>query len=113
MAEEHFYMKRGDTRPELQVTLKDGTGTAVNVTGTTIKFSMKNKLTGQLKINEGTVTIVTAASGVVKYTWVAADTDTVGEYEAEFEVTFGGGAIETFANSKANRLLVHIISELA
>ena len=35
----------------------------------------------------------------MQYIWDAADTATVGSYQAEFEVTFAGGAVETFPNN--------------
>jgi hypothetical protein len=35
----------------------------------------------------------------VQYDWSAADTATIGTYNAEFEVTYGDSSIETFPNN--------------
>ena len=114
MARVIFDMKQGDLKPALQVTLKDGDGVAVNVTGATVKFSMRNQATRALKINEGTVTLVTAASGIVRYDWVAGDTDTPGLYDAEFEVTYAGPAgPETFPNNDEHFFTVRVNREIA
>jgi len=114
MALEIFDIKQNDTKPDLQVTLKDGAGAAVDVTGATVRFSMRNQLTKALKVNEQAVTLVTAASGVVKYVWgtLAGDNDTPGLYDAEFEVTYSGGAIETFPNNPEHALVVRVNKEL-
>jgi hypothetical protein len=45
-------------------------------------------------------TISNADGGVVYYQWQTGDTDTIGSYEAEFEVTFTGGEIESFPNNR-------------
>jgi hypothetical protein len=37
---------------------------------------------------------------------LAADTDTIGSYEAEFQITFTDGKIETFPNSDFIRITV-------
>ena len=34
----------------------------------------------------------------VKYEWQPGDTDTEGFYDAEFEVTYSDGTVETFPN---------------
>lgn len=106
-----YYIKQNDTSPDLQVTLKDGDGEAVDVTSSTIVFTMSAG--GVVKVSEQSATIVTASSGVVKYEWAAGDTDTPGTYEGEFEVTFSGGKIQTFPNSDAQRLNIYIAKELA
>jgi hypothetical protein len=48
---------------------------------------------------DATAQIVNEATGIVQYNWVADDTDTVGSFQAEFEVTYSDGTIETFPNN--------------
>ena len=43
----------------------------------------------------GTITIVTAAEGVVEYEWAVADTATAGRFDGEFVVTDGGVPLVT------------------
>lgn len=92
-----FYMKQNDTQPRMLATLQDGDEVAINLTGASVRFHMRT-LAGTLK-TDAAATIVTAASGIVRYDWAAADTDTVGTYQAEFEVTYPDATVETFPNS--------------
>jgi hypothetical protein len=55
-------------------------------------------LDGVIKINEA-MTITDADNGVVQYDWQTGDTDTVGIYYVEFQVTYSDSSIETFPNS--------------
>jgi hypothetical protein len=96
------YMKQGDTKPDLELTFLDGNGSAVDLTGATVVFSMRRA--GTVVISEQACTLVTAASGEAKYVWQAGDTDTAGVYEGEAEVTFSGGGVETWPNSKHIRI---------
>ena len=112
MAAETFYIKQSDLLPLLRATLKDGAGVAVNLTGSTVVFSMRDLIANTLKINEAAVTIITPASGIVEYTWVTANTDTAGTFTGEFEVTDTGGKPLTFPNSRANQLLIVIEGQL-
>lgn|SRR3990167_2435230 len=105
-----FYIKRNDTSPALQVTLKDGDGVAVNVTGATVVFHMVDSVTRAVKVNAA-ATIVTAASGIVKYSWAAADTNAEGTFEAEFQVTFASGLVETYPNGE--HITVRVTKDLA
>lgn len=91
-----FRIKQNDTSPSLQATLKDATGSAVNITGATVRFHMKS-LEGSVKV-DAEMEITDAEGGVVQYDWSASDTDTVGTYRAEFEVTYADASIETFPN---------------
>jgi len=47
---------------------------------------------------------------LVRYNWIAADTDTIGSYQAEFEVTYADASIETFPNDGYIR--VEIIDDI-
>jgi len=93
-----FYIKDSDTLPAIQAILTDATDTVVNLSGCTVRFIMTNKSTAVVAV-DAAATVVNAAGGVVRYNWVTGDTDIAGGYRAEWEVTFGGGGVETFPNS--------------
>ena len=106
MATPTFYIKQNDTRPELDVFLRDDKDRTINITGATVKFSMRNASTNVVKISLGAVTTVSSTSGRVKYSFSAADTDTAGNFDGEFQVTFVGGQIETFPNDGYIKVIV-------
>ena len=83
-----FTINQDDLLPELQVTLKNADGTVEDPTGNTPTFFMKS-LDG-LKTVTGVAAIVDGPNGIVKFTWSGTDTDTVGNYQAKFEITVGG-----------------------
>jgi hypothetical protein len=93
-----FTIKKGDTSPSIQSILKDSAGVAVNITGATVKLHMKAVGSSSLKVDQ-TMTIVDASGGIVKYDWSSSDTDTVGTYYVEFEVTKADSSVETFPNN--------------
>lgn len=95
-----WVMKQNDTWPPLgdattPVILKDDTGAAINLTGASVKLFIRPADDPLGTPISRTVTIVTPASGTVRYDWVAADTATVGEFIFEFQITFGDGKIAT------------------
>ena len=93
-----FTIKKGDTSPSIQSTLKDSAGVAVNITGATVKIHMKEIGSSTLKVDQ-TMIIVDASGGIVKYDWSSSDTDTIGTYYVEFEVTKADNSVETFPNN--------------
>jgi hypothetical protein len=109
MPEPDFYVKQGDTRSPYVRTLEDGDGNPVNISGATVAYRMQPL--GGIQTISGPATILNAPQGQVSYSWQAADTDTAGIYFAEWEVTFSGGAVQTFPNGGYD--LVHIGPELA
>lgn len=94
-----FYIKQNDTSPALQATLKDSNDTAIDLSNASVKFHMRKVGAVTPKI-DANATISNADGGVVYYQWQTGDTDTIGSYEAEFEVTFTGGEIESFPNNR-------------
>jgi hypothetical protein len=85
-----FAIKVGDRRPALRITCNQGDGTALDLTGATVTFSMKTRGGGPVKVSAQACTVITAASGIVEYRWAAADTDTAGDYDAEFRISLPG-----------------------
>jgi hypothetical protein len=99
-----FHMKKGDTSPSLLFTLSPA---SIDLTGATVRFSMRPKDGGAVKINRAAAVIVTpTGTPTVRYDWQAADTDTAGHFDAEFEVTYAGGAVETFPNDSFIRVSI-------
>jgi len=103
-----FSIKQNDTSPSLQATLKDASLTPINLSGATVMFHMKS-VDGTVKIDE-TMTITDAENGVVQYDWQVGDTDTVGTYYVEFEVTYSDASVETFPNN--GNKVVTVVREL-
>ena len=106
MATPTFYIKQNDTRPELDVFLRDDKDRTINVTGATVKFNMRNASDNIVKVNAGSVTTVTSTGGRVKYSFSSADTDTAGNFDGEFQVTFVGGQVETFPNDGYIKVII-------
>jgi len=104
-----FYVKQNDTSPFMLATLKDANEVAVDLTGASVRFHMRAVGASQVTVDADAV-VTDAEAGIVKYEWDAADTDTVGSYQAEFEVTFVSGDIETFPNNGYIR--VEIIDDI-
>ena len=103
-----FTIKQNDTSPSLGATLKDAQLVPVSLVGAAVKFHM-NSLEGVVKVNQ-TMTVTDAEGGVIQYDWQAGDTDTVGAYYAEFQVTYVDGSVETFPND--GNLVVSVVKEL-
>lgn len=100
-----FSIKQDDTKPTITATLTNGAGTAIDLTGATVKFRMRETGSTALKV-DAAATIVSAAAGTVSYQWVSGDTDTAGRYLAEWEITFAGGARQTVPSNRFNVISV-------
>ena len=85
---------QNDTKPYLEFEVTQE-GTPVDLTGCTVKFYMKNADTGAVKINGSACSITDATKGKCRYVWAAGDTDTIGTYLGEVEVTFPDSKIQT------------------
>lgn len=111
-----FVIKQNDRRPLFVVVLKDNIGeqdeATVNLTtATSAVFNMRTQAGTALQINRGSAAITNAAGGEVTYSWGTADTNTVGTFDAELEVTWSDGKAETFPNN--NYWTVQIVDDLA
>lgn len=95
-----YSLKQNDTYPVLTAILSDQLGAVDLTTADSVKLIMKMASPPTTVI--GTCVIATPQTGgnvgKVTYDWQASDTATVGEYQAEFEVTWNVGDVETFPN---------------
>lgn len=114
---QRFYIKQGDTLPAIRAVLKDANDNLVVLDGyETVKFHMAlNKKAAKIDAL-ATVESMTyegeTVNGVAYYWSVAnGDTDTAGEFNGEFQVTFDGGGIETFPNN--SNIIITITKQLA
>lgn len=103
-----FFLKRGDTSPALQYSLLPA---PIVLTGATVRFSMRPRGSVTPTINRAVAVIEDALAGIVRYDWQVANTDTPGLYEAEFEVTYADGTVETFPNS--DWIIIRIEGDIA
>ena len=103
-----FRIKQNDTSPSLEATLSDANLVPVNITAATVMLHMK-AIGGDVVLDEQ-MTITDAEGGVVQYDWQVGDTDTVGTYYVEFEVTYSDASVETFPNN--GNKVVSVVREL-
>ena len=92
----------------MRATLKDTSLTAVDLTGAAVRVHM-NSIEGTSKI-DAAMAVTNALGGVVQYDWQVGDTDTVGTYYVEFQVTFPDASVETFPNN--GNKVVSVVREL-
>src|SRR5688572_12051401 len=105
-----FAIKEGATLPAIESTLTYDDGTAIDLTGTSITFRMRRRSDTALTVN-GSAAIISATAGTVRYSWVSADTDTQGEYIAEWVITYPGGGILIAPSAGYNT--VHVVESLS
>lgn len=84
------YVKRNDHSRDITDTLKKN-GVAIDVTGATVLFKMRNQETGVPTSKAGAV--VSGPDGTVKVTLTSTETGSCGVFDVEWEVTFAGGAV--------------------
>lgn len=105
-----FSIKQNDTSPAMLATLQDASGVAINLTGATVRFHMRAIGSNSTVVNS-VATVVSALLGTVRYNWIAANTATIGSYQAEFQVTYSDATVETFPND--SYISVEIIDDIA
>lgn len=108
-----FEIKKGDRLPELEATLKAGSGAVLTATDlsavTGVKFLMRNHAETKT-INAAATVVGDGTTGEVSYAWADGDTDTPDLYEAEFQVTYIDGRKQTFPNE--GHFAVRVVDDL-
>jgi len=104
-----FEIKRGDTAPAFEKSLRDGLGQPVDISDSMeVDFHMRDvdfntivddDTSGAVFVEE----VPEEENGVVVfhalYQWQAGDTSDLGSYKAEFVVTFSDGTTQSFPRS--------------
>lgn len=110
-----FEIKENDLLPSITYQLQDAAGN-IDLTGSSVKFIMSAQLGVTNKV-DAAATIVTPASGIVRYDWTGTDTDTPNDpddpndaYFAEWEITFPSTKKLTVPND--GYITVRIIPDL-
>lgn len=105
-----IYIKRGDTALRFTDTIKDRDGVAIDLTGCTVSIIFKNLLTDG--IEENAAVIAAEDAGEVEYEISAggAETDDVGEFLVEWEVTTADS--KKFTYPRRGYYLVNILNDL-
>jgi hypothetical protein len=102
----------GDTRPRPIFTLRDKQGDPINLSGSTVLFKMRKlgetvlksevscTILSGLLLEDGTVDYTTpydvaGIGGRIRVDWDADDLDASGRYEAEIEITYNDGTVQT------------------
>lgn len=92
-----YYLKGGDKKPTLELTLYDDDGEVHNLTGATnAKLVVAQAVGGRRVVDNGSMTFASdRTTGVVKYTWAGTELR-AGEYLMEVIVDYGLSTQESF-----------------
>lgn len=102
-------IKLGATKPDLHMTLSDGTGVldvsvAAGVSSITIDIKQAD---GTVIRTAGTCSYISdGTDGRIKYLFVSPDTDTAGTHNFEINVNWSGGGITKFPDDGYGKLVV-------
>jgi hypothetical protein len=103
-----FTIKQNDTLPALEAQLLDAENNPINLDMCGVRFHMRDGY-GRKEIIRPAI-ITSAAQGLIKVNWQAGETDTVGVYRCEFQITFTDNTILTVPND--GYFLINIVQEL-
>ena len=108
-----FSIKQNDLLPVLEAVLQDVSGNPVDLNAaSSIVFHLREEKGSTLKITDGiVVTDANPTTGKVTYAWVGTDTNTVGLFLGEFEVTWAGAKKQTFPS--IGYISISVIDDLA
>ena len=103
MADEIITLVQNDTKFTKVFDVVDRNGDAFDLTGqSAILFKMFLDDASSSKIDSAMSVVGAETSGQVQYTFQDGDLDTVGIYNAEIEITFSSGKIQTAKGLKVN-----------
>lgn len=99
-----FTIKRGDTSPPIKYKLIGPDDYGKDIRGyNDVQFFMRERDEYTIVVSDdvsGNVNVVDAENGIIEYDWTAGDTETSGTYDAEWQVEFNDGSVETYPNDR-------------
>lgn len=97
---EVFYIKKGDTAPSVEATLRNRDRSPIDLTdAASVNFQMGS-------LDGACVIVDPATSGVVRYDWDTNDTATAGVFDAEFKVTWNDAREQTVPSRGTIRVYI-------
>ena len=113
-----FEIRKGDRLPPYLVDALDKDANPIDLSGqTAIVFSMRDRSTNVLKISQVAGSLEEGGDGAtfnrMRYDWQATDTDTVGQFEGEFELTFSPGVKRSFPASEKQTLIIQVHDDIS
>ncbi len=98
MAYSTWNFKRGDNNCIARTQLVDENNAPVAISGAVVRFHMGVR--GQAASVDSVATIITAATGIVQYSLTSGNLSVAGTFDAEWQVTFANGDIQTFPSDR-------------
>lgn len=89
-------------------TLKDNTGVAIDLTGSTVSFRLVEQATGSVKIDNASANIDDAVAGKVSYQPSGTDFDTPGKYAAYFIINSSPAQLLPYDGA---RFIIRVVEE--
>lgn len=105
-----FSIKAGARQPPIVATLGDDAGVVDLTAATAVRFRMWAVVGGAVKVGQPGSFVGPRTGGQVSYAWAAADTDTPGDFFADWLVTWADGTTQAFpTDPDAPNLLVRVL----
>lgn len=116
MSEPDFYLKLGDTSSVITSTVQNSGGTPVDIQNATVRWKLAPIGGGTVEIDTAATNAQTgagstsnASTGDVSYNWGTVPSS-AGRFLGEWEVTYLGGAVQTFPN--ADYITVEVLEDI-
>lgn len=91
-----FEMKAGDRKYALKYRLSDYLENSGILSGASVRFQMMNAAGVTIVDSVG---VVLDEDGIVGYAWSEGDTDSPGNFRAEFKITYPDGLVQHYPSS--------------
>ncbi len=101
-------LKKNDLQPYYSAQAKDASGAVIPLTGASIVCTMKQMGVSTPKIDRQStgINITDAGNAEFEYQWQSGDTDTVGTFQIEFEITPASGGKFTLPADEKARVVI-------